>query len=334
MARLRICAIAAIALLSFSNTSPADTPQWMSVEQSSQSPRVNLAEKIAEQPAHDQLRPDAVFSNSAESLIRVSCSDAGCGIDDGVECFTQSNCGRTWVQFTPYAWATQVRGDLTVDGLTAPMNINMSDLWQFLKNGEVRGGFMGHMEAGRDNWSIFVNGDIVSMDPSVQIRRANIETGLTMTLLELGGAVDLFNANENDPANSPLRAQMLGGVRYYSVDAGAILSLPHINPVVDVSSSAQWVDMFVGGRVIAQLTPGIKGFVRGDVGGFGIGTSSDHAWNLVSGVTTDCIWGSSLLLGYRVLDINQSLYGGAGSPSGFGVDAVIHGPLVGLTFQF
>lgn len=127
---------------------------------------------------------------------------------------------------------------------------------------------------------------------------------------------------------------MLGGVRYLAVDASAILSLPNVNPVVDISSSEQWVDLFVGGRVVAQLTPSLSGFVRGDVGGLGIGTSSNLTWNLVSGVSTDCIWGSSLLLGYRVFDVNQSLKGGTGSPQGFGVDAVIHGPLIGLTFQF
>jgi hypothetical protein len=227
-----------------------------------------------------------------------------------------------------------MRGDLTVDGVTAPMNIDMTDLWALLEDGAVRGGFMGHLEFGRDNWSMFVNGDIVSMDPSVQVRRASIETGLTMTLLELGGAVDLFNANEIAPVNSPLRVQMLGGVRYNAVDASAILSLPNVNPVVDVSSSEQWVDLFVGGRVVANLTPDIKGFVRGDVGGFDIGSSSSHVWNLVTGISAECICGSNLLLGYRVFDIDQDLNGGTGSPQGFGVDAVIHGPVIGLSFLF
>jgi len=99
------------------------------------------------------------------------------------------------------------------------------------------------------------NGDIVSMDPSAEVRRANIETGLTMTLLELGGAVDLFNANESDPANSPLRVQMLGGVRYYAVDAAAIVSLPNINPLIQIENGANWVDLFVGSQALASITP-------------------------------------------------------------------------------
>ena len=264
----------------------------------------------------------------------MSCSDSegqcGAGMDAlGAPCHTP-----TWVKFTQYVWATSVKGDLTLNGLTAPLDINLSDLWQLLTNGDVRGGFMGHLGFGRDNWSIFINGDIVSMDPSAQVRRANIETVLTMTLLELGGAIDLFNTNESDPANSPLRIQMLGGVRYYAVDASAILSLPNINPVVSIDKSANWVDLFVGSQALAKISPNTDVFVRGDVGGFGIGTSSIHAWNLASGVSTNGIFGSKLFLGYRVFDLDQSLNGGTGSPDGFGVNAVIHGPVVGLTFQF
>lgn len=331
---LHVCAMSIAVVLSLSGWARADSPDWLPQRQQV-SCRTDVG-SLTVNPSADQneLSPASVFSGSGEPLIHMSGSSAESGCDDAIDGFNQSSCGQTWVQFTPYAWATQIRGDLTVDGLTAPMNIDLNDLWSLLENGAVRGGFMGHLEFGRDNWSMFVNGDIVSMDPSAQVRRANIETGLTMTLLELGGAVDLFNANESDPVNSPLRIQMLGGVRYNAVDAGAILSLPNVNPVLEASSSEQWVDLFVGGRVITQITPDMNGFVRGDIGGFGIGTSSDHAWNLVSGVTTDCIWGSSLLLGYRVFDIDQSLNGGTGSPQGFGVDAVIHGPLLGLTFQF
>ena len=240
----------------------------------------------------------------------------------------------TWVKFTQYVWATSVKGDLTLNGLTAPLDINLSDLWQLLTNGDVRGGFMGHLGFGRDNWSIFINGDIVSMDPSAQVRRANIETVLTMTLLELGGAIDLFSADESDPANSPLKLQMLGGVRYYAVDASAIVSLPNINPLVTIDQAANWVDLFVGSQALAKITPNTDVYVRGDVGGFGIGTSSIHAWNLASGISTNGICGSKLFLGYRVFDLDQSLNGGTGSPQGFGVNQVIHGPVVGLTFTF
>ncbi len=99
----------------------------------------------------------------------------------------------------------------------------------------------------------------------------------TMTLLELGGAVDLFNANESDPVNSPLRVQMLGGVRYYAVDTSVIVSLPNVNPLLQIENGANWIDLFVGSQALAKVSPNTDLFVRGDVGGFGIGSSSNHA---------------------------------------------------------
>lgn len=334
MVQARLLTMTAIAILSFAGVSPADTPDWMPVKRDIGESSMALLPVGSESAGHDQLHPNDVFSGPDESLIRISCSDTEGQCCDGMDGMSSSGHTPTWVQFTPYVWATCTSGTLTVDGLTAPMNINLNDLWQMLRDGEVRGGFMGHLGFGRDNWTIFINGDIVSMAPSAQVRRATVETGLTMTLLELGGAVDLYNANESDPSNSPLRIQMLGGVRYYSVDASAIVSLPNVNPLVQIENGGTWVDLFVGGQALTRVTQNTDVFVRGDVGGFGIGTSSLHAWNIASGISTTGIFGSKLFLGYRVFDVEQSLDGGAGSPLGFGVDQVIHGPMAGLTFHF
>ncbi len=268
------------------------------------------------------------------TLIQASCFECSEDCVNALSGLSGAGCGQTWVKLTPYAWVSQVSGNATVHGNTMPVNVDYQDLWNLLENGEVRGAFMGHLEFGRDNWAMFVNADIVSADPSVQVRRLNIDTGVSLALLEMGGAVDVFNANESDPVHSPFRVQMLGGLRYYSVNTSAILSLPNINPVLQDSQGEQWVDLFVGMRAIAELKSGVDAFVRGDIGGFGIGSSSNHAWNMTAGVTTEFIWGSNLVLGYRVFDLDQSLHGGTGSPQGFGFDAVMHGPVLGLTFQF
>lgn len=67
--------------------------------------------------------------------------------------------------------------------------------------------------------------------------------------------MDLFHAKESDPVNSLLSVQVPGGMRYSAGDAGAILSLPNVNPVVDVSSIEPRDDIFVGSRVIPQIAP-------------------------------------------------------------------------------
>ncbi len=334
---LRNIAFSVAATLLFAAQMQAQSPDWFPVQMKA-GERPGAREQTfgisAPDESADPLTPVGVFSVADQPLLQLCGSTSTDHCTDEAGFIGASTKGPVWVQFTPYAWATQVSGNLTVEGFTAPLEIDLSDLWTLVENGEVRGAFMGHLEFGRDNWSVFVNGDIISMDPSVQVRRANIDTGLTLTMLELGGAVDLLNVNPDDPVNSPLRVQLLGGARYYAVDTYAILSLPNINPVLQVDQGEQWVDLFAGGRAIARISPGVGAFVRGDVGGFGIGTSSDHAWNFVSGLTVDDFCGCNLVLGYRVFDIQQSLNGGTGAPRGFGVDTVIHGPVVGLSFLF
>jgi hypothetical protein len=324
MRSLRCLIAAVVAVLCVSGGVQAAAPVWQQPGQSADDHIELLGTRSQDSAGHEGVSPEAVPGGMADSLIQVSCSNDTAGYGNAGDYWSASGGGQTWVKFTPYAWATMIDGNATIHGFTAPVNLDLGDLWSLMENGEIRGAFMGHLEFGRDNWAMFFNGDIVSADPSVEVRRANIDTGVTMTLLEMGGAVDLFNANESDPVHSPLRLQMLGGVRYYSMSASAILSLPNVNPVVQDSQAEDWVDLFVGLRAMAQLTPSVNAFVRG----------SDHAWNFVTGITTDSIWGSNLVLGYRVFDLDQSLHGGTGSPQGFGFDAVMHGPVVGLTFQF
>ena len=88
------------------------------------------------------------------------CSDAQC-TDTFDECVTDCQ-SPVWVNFSPYLWATQTKGTVTVEGNTVPLNLDLSDLWDIMKNGEVRGGFMGHVEFGRDNWSMMINADIIT----------------------------------------------------------------------------------------------------------------------------------------------------------------------------
>ena len=132
MSRLRFCTITAVAVLSLARSGQADTPVWLPVKQDSQISIQSPLPDASESPAPDRLHPDDVFSGSAESLIRMSCSDTEGQCCDGMDGSAASCHTPTWVQFTPYVWATQVNGDITVNGLTAPMDINLSDLWQML----------------------------------------------------------------------------------------------------------------------------------------------------------------------------------------------------------
>jgi hypothetical protein len=273
----------------------------------------------ATSPSFFEIQGETVYGDG-------SCQQCFDGCLDG-------SCSRTWVRMTPYLWATMMKGNVTVLGQTAPVNIDLSDLWDLLENGDVRGGFMGHLEFGRDNWTIFLNGDLVSLAPTVSGPRGTINAGATINILETGIAFDVFSTSEIGSLDSPLRVQLLGGIRYYGLDT-EIVTIP-VNPILPglrASEFEDWVDLFAGVCLIAQVNETTSFVIRGDWGGYGIGTSSNKAWNLVALVSMQLKPGCNLLVGYRILDIDQAKR--TGTRLAFGFDAKMHGPLTGLMFQF
>ena len=97
--------------------------------------------------------------------------------------------------------------------------------------------------------------------------------------------------------------------------------------------SIQWVDPVFGVRVRHQFTPHQEFIVRGDIGGFGLGSQFSwqavavysYAWQLDGGQKL------AALLGFRALGVNYS--------SGSGLDAVginetLYGPIIGVSYRF
>jgi len=88
-------------------------------------------------------------------------------------------------------------------------------------------------------------------------------------------------------------------------------------------STVDWVDFIVGARVIADLTPKLSLMVIGDLGGFGIGSSSSFTWNsrAILGWRLSEHW--TAVAGYRALYINRD--------SG---DLTTKGPILGAIYRF
>ena len=309
------------------------------------------AQDVVRSNAHvERASAEAVFGlvSAAESLDELDAipatppsffevrGESECGDDSYKQCFDgclDGSCSRTWVKLTSYLWATSIKGTVTTLGQTAPINIGLNDLWDFLEDGDVRGGFMGHLEFGRDNWAFFLNGDIISLAPSISGRRVRIDTGVTASILEMGMAFDVFSTSEIGCLDSPLRVQLLGGIRYYGFDTEIVATPANpILPLLRASEFEDWVDLFAGVRLVAQVNETMSFVIRGDWGGYGIGTSSNKAWNLVAAVSMQLNSGCNLVLGYRILDIEQAKR--TGTSLAFGFDAKMQGPLAGLTFQF
>jgi len=118
-----------------------------------------------------------------------------------------------------------------------------------------------------------------------------------------------------------------GGVRYFDVKTDFTLKVPSVGFKTKKSAGASWFDAVVGVRAHTSLGDrfGLTGLA--DIGGFGIGGSSNLSWQLIG--TLDYSFSENVIgrLGYSYLSIDKS-------SSDLSLDIDMFGPMIGLTFKF
>ncbi|UCH84300.1 MAG: hypothetical protein JSW50_01025 [Candidatus Latescibacterota bacterium] len=211
---------------------------------------------------------------------------------------------RTGVDFTAYIWPAARSGDVTLQGQTESVDNSIGDMLKFETWAMVF-----HVEAKKDYWSLILDLNYR------QGEEDDLEGNRTETrtwLVEVGGAYWVA-----------YQFEVLGGARFVNLKADITEESATL-----FSGSESWIDPFVGGRYNLPFARDWKLFVRGDIGGFGIG--SKFTWNLVSGVDWRPV-NLGFFFGYRVWSVD---YESGSGESLFRYKAVRHGPALGLTFFF
>ena len=105
------------------------------------------------------------------------------------------------------------------------------------------------------------------------------------------------------------------------------------NRAVARSGTVDWVDPLVGGRVRMEVAPGHELFVRGDVGGFGVG--SKFSWQAIGGYSFDYAIKDGItysgLIGYKALYVD---YAQGPGRKRYEFDMLQHGPVVGISLRW
>ena len=208
-----------------------------------------------------------------------------------------------------------IEGDVTVRGTTADVDLSFGDILE-----DLDFAFQLHSEAWRGDWRFALDGTYVSLESDGDVGAVSVEVDTEIVLFE-GGAYRRFVAKQLDEERSE---QIFGviGFRYTYLKT----EIDFVG-VGDVEGSEDWLDLKVGGRYTRDLKDNLALVVEGDIGGFGIGGSSDFAWNLqvLLGWAFGKKGNKRAWFGYRVLDYDYE----RGS---FGFDATLHGPMLGLAF--
>lgn len=228
-----------------------------------------------------------------------------------------------WEQsFAPYLWVPAIDGKVTVKGNTAPVDVSIGDTIDALNDLDFA--FIGHYEA-RHGDSGFM-ADVVYLDLPGEANLPNgaeVESEFKAAIVEVGGfqEVERWDADPQDARQCAL--EVIGGVRVWSLDVDLDVDALGIHG----SGDEDWVDPFIGLRVLSQLDERWAVVVRADVGGFGIFNGADGTWQVTGTVTYATSESGQLGFGWRTLSVDYD-------HANFEIDTRLSGPFVGYNFRF
>lgn len=217
----------------------------------------------------------------------------------------------------PYVLFGSLNGDAAV-GPTGPVPVDLG-FGDLVKNLEL--GAMVHAEAWKGAWGVMV--DFLFM------RLGSDLTGPFGGVLDINVDEVIAEALLGRRFDAPGRqVHLFAGVRYWDLDVDLdLVALP--GAALDLGD--RWIDPLVGGRFVKDVAEDWFVSVRGDIGGFGLG--SDFSWNVQAGVGYEVSSLFSLVLQYKALDVDFE-NDGIGTADFLSYDTTTHGPLLGFVFRF
>lgn len=214
---------------------------------------------------------------------------------------------------TLYGWLPAVKGAQEGPDGSPIVDVTGPDVLEALQfaimgAGEVRRGKLGFM----------FDGIYTDLDFDGEAKNVDVSGELNLKLYFASGAAS-WRLYEQDGAI----ADVYGGIRAMgtTLDFGLDIGEFSANREVTVS----WVDPIIGLRGAYPLNDRFSVSGRADIGGFGVG--SELTWQAYGGVNyafTEDWYGT---LGYRYMAIDYEA-------DRLTLDIDLHGPLIGVTYQF
>jgi len=236
---------------------------------------------------------------------------------------------------TTYLWTPAVNGDVTVRGQKSDVNASFIDI---VKDTDTLFAYNGQFGVSNGDFSLLFSPTYMKLGATDHVQlpagRTKIDSDIEITYLELAALYRIANFTVGYDGTSPqtLSIEPLAGARYTNLHGDLTVNVAGVPGKADSENSKVWTDPIVGFRSILTLTEDIDFTVRGDVGGFGLG--SEFSWQLASNLS----YRFSLFnkearafAGYRAL--YQHYKDGSGANK-FEWDATLYGPILGLSIAF
>jgi hypothetical protein len=226
----------------------------------------------------------------------------------------------------PYGWLSSLDGDATVRGVKVSVDSSGSDSLDDID-------FVAqiYLEAMKDKWGILIDSTYLKTSTDADAGPIGAELENELALVDIAALYRFGRTPLGGSGGPTLAFEMLGGGRYLYLKNEIELEgrIARFNFQRDFQASKDLIDPVVGIQLRANLTKRLSFLVRGDIGGFGVGT--DFSWNASAIFGYQVLRHMNLAIGYRVLDIDYDT--GSGSNK-FEFDTTLSGPMIGLVFRF
>jgi len=240
-------------------------------------------------------------------------------------------------EVTPYFWLPSMHGTVGVNGKNARVDLSMSDVLDLVQD-TMDWGAAGRMELRKDRWGLLADLSYLTGSDRMEVTGPKgghlvVRSEYSVAIAELAGAYRVLDrrwtpgAADPPPVWSPQSVDVLAGGRYTRLggDVNATLTSGQVSFSGGKSQTEEWLDPLVGLQAGWRLLDRLHLNLRGDVGGFGIG--SRLAWNLDANLKYQLSKRVELMGGYRVLDYDFR-------DGGFRFDVRMAGPWLGCGISF
>jgi hypothetical protein len=260
------------------------------------------------------------------AFLLLSLAGSSFAQDAAPEAPTLADDGGWKVSVAPYLWGAGLDGTVAANGVQTDFDVEFSDIFD-----ELDFGFLNAIEI--RNERVIITANLIYLKLSPESNRAigsvlpgappgdfSVDAESQTLIVEIAPGYELVSSDR-------VAIDVRAGLRYWWLENELDVRLDPGSPLGpfrrEFESTIDWLDVMVGARMRARLTPKVGLVVAGDVGGFELGSASELSWSAQGFVTYALGEHWELGAGWRSLDVDRGA-----------VNVRMEGPLIGAMRRF
>jgi hypothetical protein len=212
-----------------------------------------------------------------------------------------------------YGMGVAIDGDAQIGNLKLPVDVSISDVFDALKFG----GMVAY-KIENDEWSVEADVTYMNLGWNARGPREKVRGDLS---------IDQFTLMATAGRRITPRLEALASLAYF--DLSTDLEVRVLEQRLRASRDADWIDPLIGLQYVAPFADKWSYSLRGDIGGFGVG--SDFTWQAFAVLRRQNTERFGWYLGYRALGYDYEDGNGMNYQR---YDLTQQGPLAGIAISF